>query len=114
MKLVASVLRTTRGRLLGALLVAVLAWEAWLTVDAPRKVSPELLTASAARVNVVVTLPFPPERFHIIAFQRYGRVSGAQDNSIEVRGVRTADLTALARPYWVTSVEPLPNEGKSS
>lgn len=114
MKLVGALLRTTRGRLLAGLVVAVLAWEAWLTVDAPRKISPELLAAGGSKVNILVTLPFPPERFHVLAFQRYGRVSGTLDNSIEVRGVKTADLTAVARPYWVTKVEPLPNEGKPS
>jgi hypothetical protein len=47
----------------------------------------------------------------VIAFQKYGRVSGTQDNSIEVRGVNQANLTAVARPYWVTRVEPLPIGG---
>ena len=63
------------------------------------------------KVNILVTLPFAPERFHVIVFQRYGRVSGTQDNSIEVRGVKKADLHAVARPYWVTRVEPLPTGG---
>jgi hypothetical protein len=47
----------------------------------------------------------------VLVFQRYGRVSGTQDNSVEVRGVRQADLAALARPYWVRRVEPLPTGG---
>ena len=59
---------------------------------------------------MLVTLPFPPERFHVLVFQRYGRVSGTQDNSIEVRGVRREDLRAVARHYWVTKVEPLGGE----
>jgi hypothetical protein len=40
-------------------------------------------------------------------FQQHGRVSGTQDESIEVRGVRYSDLAAVARPYWVKRVEPL-------
>jgi hypothetical protein len=57
-----------------------------------------------------VTLTCTPERFHVLAFQQYGRVSGTQDESIEVRGVSFASLNALARPYWVRRVEPLPAE----
>jgi hypothetical protein len=34
-------------------------------------------------------------------------VSGTEGNSIEVRGVKSTELTAVARPYWVTRVEPL-------
>jgi hypothetical protein len=44
-------------------------------------------------------------------FQAYGRVSGTQDNAVEVRGVKRADLTSVARPYWVKRVEPLQPEG---
>ena len=91
-------------------LALYLAWQLWLTLAAPGKVAPEL-KAGAQRVNVLVTLPFAPERFHILVFQRYGRVSGTQDNAVELRGVRQADLTAVARPYWVTRVEPLPTGG---
>jgi hypothetical protein len=39
--------------------------------------------------------------------QAYGRVSGTQENAVEVRGVKRADLASVARPYWVRRVEPL-------
>ncbi len=94
-------------RIVLGLLLAYLAWEVWLSIAAPAKIAPGL---DAERVNVLVTLPFPPERFHVLVFQRYGRVSGTQDNSIEVRGVRREDLRAVARHYWVTKVEPLGGE----
>jgi hypothetical protein len=38
-------------------------------------------------------------------------VSGTTDNAVEVRGVQKQDLRALARPYWVRRVEPLPTGG---
>ncbi len=81
----------------------MLGWQLWLTLAAPQKDRAGLYGRARREVNVLVTLPFPPERFHVLAFQRYGRVSGTQDNSIEVRGVRQADLNAVARPYWVTA-----------
>jgi len=110
MSIARAVLRSTRGRLVLGALLGYLAWQGWLGVAAPGKIAAGLNT-DAAKVNILVTLPFPPERFHVIVFQKYGRVSGTQDHSIEVRGVRTADLHAVARPYWVTRVEPLPTGG---
>ena len=82
------------------------AFQAYLLFAAPGKLAPEL-QAGAERINVLVTLPFPPERFHVLVFQRYGRVSGTHENSVEVRGVARENLTAVARPYWVKKVEPL-------
>jgi hypothetical protein len=103
-------LKSRKTHVLLALLVLYIGWQAWLTIAAPGKVAHEF-PPDKQRVNVLVTLPFPPERFHVQLFQNYGRVSGTQDNTIEVRGVKRADLIALARPYWVRRVEPLPAGG---
>lgn len=81
-------------------------FQAWLYIAAPNKIAPEL-ARSEDKQNVLVTLKFPPERFHVISFQRYGRVSGTLDNSIELRGVARENLRAVAKPYWVKKVEPL-------
>jgi len=104
------ILRSTRARLVLGAFVAYLAWQGWLVLAAPAKIAPGF-KEDAQKVNILVTLPFPPERFHVIAFQKFGRVSGTQDNSIEVRGVNRANLSAVARLYWVTRVEPLPTGG---
>ncbi len=63
------------------------------------------------KVNVQVEVPFVPERFHVLAFQQYGRVTGTDDHSIELRGVKRTDLNAVARPYWVTAVGPIKQGG---
>jgi len=102
--------RSLRGCIALGALAAYLAWQGWLSVAAPGKVVPGF-NADAEKVNILVTLPFPPERFHLLVFQRHGRVSGTQDNAVEVRGVRPADLNSVARPYWVSRVEPLPTGG---
>ena len=86
-----------------------LAWQIWLTLAVPAKIAD--FPSGAERVNILVTLPFPPERFHVQLFQTFGRVSGTQENAIEVRGVKRADLAAIARPYWVRRVDPLPTGG---
>jgi hypothetical protein len=97
-------------RALLAAAACYLLWQGWLTVRAPEKVAPGLSRAGEEAVDILVTLPFPPERFHVLAFQQFGRVSGTRENQVELRGVKPSDLRAVARPYWVSRVEPLPRE----
>jgi hypothetical protein len=96
-------------RIVLGVMLLYLAWQGWLTIAAPAKIE-KSFPVDAERVNVLVTLPFPPERFHVLVFQRYGRVSGTHDHSVEVRAVKRADLQALARHYWVKRVERLGGE----
>jgi hypothetical protein len=96
--------RSGKGRAVLAAIAGYIAWQLWLTLAAPGKVAPELW-AQTPRVNVLVTLRFPPERFHVLIFQQYGRVSGTHDDAVEVRAVQQTDLRSLARPYWVKKVE---------
>ena len=98
-------LKSRKTHILLAVVGCYLAWQLWLTITAPGKIVD--LAGNAEKVNVLITLPFPPERFHVQLFQTFGRVSGTQENAVEVRGVKRADLTTIARPYWVTRVEPL-------
>jgi hypothetical protein len=88
------------------LVIGYFLYQGWLFLAAPQKIAPEL-QGGADKVNLLVTLPFPPERFHVLVFQRYGRVSGTHENSVELRGVARENLRAVARPYWVKKVEPL-------
>jgi hypothetical protein len=101
-----AVLRSTQGRVTLGLLVAWLAYQGWLSAAAPGKITGEF-PAGRERLNLLVTLPFPPERFHVLVFQRFGRVSGTEGHTVEVRGVPRSELVRLARPYWVSRVEPL-------
>jgi hypothetical protein len=103
-------LRSPKGRTLLAALTAYALWQLWLTLAAPSKIAAGI-PADAERIDILVRLPFPPERFHVHVFQAYGRVSGTQEHAIEIRGVNRADLAAVARPYWVRRVEPLPTGG---
>jgi hypothetical protein len=77
-----------------------------LEVSASSKVDASLRDGKN-KVNVQVVLPFTPDRFHVMAMQQFGRVSGTEDTSIEVRGVKRDDLSSLARPFWVKRIEPL-------
>ena len=100
------VLKSRKFYILLAIAVLYAAWQVWLTIAAPHKVAG--LAGESEKVNVLVTLPFPPERFHFQRLQAYGRVSGSDvANALEVRGVKRVDLTSVARSYWVRRVEPL-------
>jgi hypothetical protein len=110
MNLVSEVLRSNKGRVVLGVIIAWAGFQLWLTLAAPGKISSELRGASE-KVNVQVDLPFVPERFHVLAFQQYGRVTGTDDHSIELRGVKRTDLNAVARPYWVTAVGPIKQGG---
>jgi hypothetical protein len=107
MGMIRDAVRSTRGRIVIGAIIALMAWKLGLVLVAPSKVMPGFAPNARGQVNVLVTLRCAPERFHVLAFQQYGRVSGTEDRSIEVRGVRVATLNAVARPYWVARVEPL-------
>jgi hypothetical protein len=110
MNIVRAVLGSTRGKVVLGALAAYLGWQAWLTAAVAGKIE-DGFPENRRRVNVLVTLPFTPERFHVLKFQDFGRVSGTTGNAVEIRGVRKEDLRAIARPYWVRRVEPLPTNG---
>ncbi|MCX7319213.1 MAG: hypothetical protein NT113_06840 [Hyphomicrobiales bacterium] len=106
MSVARDIIRSTRGRVVLGVLAVWLVFQAWLTIAAPAKIS----AATSDKVNIQIGMPFTPERFHVLAFQKYGRIAGADDHSIGLRGVKRTDLNAVARPYWVTSVGPLKEE----
>jgi hypothetical protein len=110
MSIASNVLRSSKGRVVLGVIAAWALFQLWLTIAAPGKISPEL-TGTSEKVNVQIELPFTPERFHVLAFQQYGRVSGTDEHSIELRGVKRTDLNAVARPYWVTAVGPIKEGG---
>ncbi|HEX7441033.1 MAG TPA: hypothetical protein VF319_13155 [Caldimonas sp.] len=102
--------RSTRGRIVIGAIIAFVIWKVGLVLVAPTKVMPGFTPNARGQVNVLVTLRCTPERFHVLAFQQHGRVSGTQDDTIEVRGVSFAKLNAVAQPYWVKRVAPLSAE----
>jgi hypothetical protein len=107
MSLVADALRSTRGRIVIGVVVAIAAWKVALMLIAPSKVADGFTPNAMGRVHARVILTVKPERFHVLAMQAHGRVSGTEERSIDVRNVQPADLDVLARPYWVRRVEPL-------
>lgn len=110
MSIASDTIGSSRARFILGVVAAWLMFQLWLSLAAPGKISAEL-GGTSPKVNIQIELPFTPERFHVLAFQQYGRVSGADGHSIELRGVKRTDLNAVARPYWVTSVGPIKEGG---
>ena len=102
-------MRALRHRTVGFLLVVGLLWvgsEVGLRLTAPGRIDPALARALArdAAVDVVVTLGFAPEDFHIRLFQGYGVVRGVQGATILLNRVRPDDVRWIARRYWVRKI----------
>lgn len=93
------------------LLAATAVWgggELFLAVTAPGRIDPALQPALQMQVavNVVVTLGFAPEDFHIRLFQGYGVVSGVRGTAVLLNRVAPDDVRRIARYYWVRRISP--------
>jgi hypothetical protein len=100
--------RTGRLVILIALLVG--GWQLWLTTQANAKIPPDLVAYRATHdtADLRIILKFPPERFHILVFQTFGRVSGTEGDTVEVRGVPVQRIWGIAKFYWVKQISMLP------
>lgn len=100
------ILGSRTGRIMLLIILLIALWQAWLTSQATGKIPLDLSTHASARgtVDLRVTLRFPPERFHILTFQRFGRVSGTDDTAVEVRSVPVRRVQEIARFYWVRQI----------
>lgn len=96
-------------RVVIALAVLTLIWQVWLAYQAGPKIPSGLFSHVSPRgtVDLMVTLRFPPERFHILTFQRFGRVSGIEGRALELRGVPVGRVREIAKFYWVSEIAPL-------
>jgi hypothetical protein len=93
----------------GVLLIAAIVGgdDLYGLVTGPSKISSEL-SGTQERVNVVVHLPFEPERYHLEELQQLGSFAGRGDGERQVRLIRVTPggLTAISRLPWVSSIEP--------
>lgn len=95
---------------IAVVVVAVIAaaWETYLTVRVgsvvDAAVTAETRTSSSLRIDV--RLPFPPEQFHTLFLQSYGRISGVDGETVHLRDVRPESVGMLARIYWIEQILP--------
>lgn len=104
--------RLWRSRLVKTVTVIVvlaLAWQIYLSATAPGKIDPVLRAEveQGRPLSIAVELGFPPERFHTLFLQDYGRVVKVEGNEVRLRSVRPESVDLLARVYWIDRLEPL-------
>lgn len=106
--IVRRVLGTVGGRTLVTLLVLVVAYQMWIAFGALGKVADGVGEGAdlRGRFAVDVVLGFPPERFHILDLQEYGRVRGTTGNVLHLHLVTQDGVDAIARKYWIEEIRP--------
>jgi len=101
-------LRSRLCKVIVTVAVAVLVWQIFLSIRAGSviddAVAAELESSPSLTVDVV--LGFPPEQFHTLYLQSYGRIRGVSGNTLHLRDVRPESVALLARIYWVQEVLP--------
>ena len=92
-----------------ALVLIVVAWQAYGLIMAPSKLPTDLQASLAAgqqsSYDLVVRLPFTPRQFHIKLFQSYGRLAGVDGTAVYIRDVPAEKVPEIARYYWVERVD---------
>jgi hypothetical protein len=85
----------------------VIAYQVWLSVQAGGKVGAGVgeVRDPQGRFSADVELGFAPERYHILRLQQHGRIAGTDGHVVHLRGVAPAGVDALAREYWIESIE---------
>ncbi|NED94345.1 hypothetical protein G1H11_03365 [Phytoactinopolyspora alkaliphila] len=108
MWVVRRILGTVGGRTLAALVVLILAYQIWIGLAASGKVADGVGADPDARGRfaVDVVLDFPPERFHVLELQEYGRTRGTSENVIHLHMVTQDSVDAMARKYWIKEIRP--------
>ncbi|NGN68095.1 hypothetical protein G5C51_29870 [Streptomyces sp. A7024] len=94
-------------RKLAVLVLIVVAYQVWLSVQAGGKAGPGVGAERdpRGRFSVDVRLGFAPERYHILQLQKHGRIAGTDGQVVHLRGVAPAGVDALAREYWIKKIE---------
>lgn len=91
--------------------LASAAWIAWSSAEATRKMEAVDTGASGnSVVNVVITLNFAPEAFHMNGAQQIGQVVKTDGPRLYLRSADRSLLRNYARAPWVKRVDPWSGE----
>lgn len=96
--------RALRPPLLATLAFVVLAAAWWVQAGVAARSKTASLPATAERLDVAITLNFPPEAFHLQQAQELGQLVGVEGPVLHVREARREALVAFARNYWVGGI----------
>ena len=100
-------IRNTAVRRIVIVVLLVVAYQGWLSVQALGKVGSEVGEDPNARGRfaVSVVLDFKPQRFHILELQKHGLIRGTDGTVVQLRAVSPAGADALARYYWIEAIK---------
>jgi len=98
--------RNTALRRIAVVVLLVLLYQGWLSVQAIGKAGPGVGADpdDRGRFAVDVVLDFPPERYHVLELQKHGRIAGTDGTVVHLRGTSPAGVDALAREYWIEAI----------
>jgi len=94
--------------LLVSIAIAIFAagWTAWTSAEAARKMAAVDRTAAAAPLaDVVLTLKFAPEAFHMTRAQELGQVVKTDGRRLYLRSADRSLVREYARAPWVERVD---------
>lgn len=87
------------------ILIAIGAYSTMSLVEARHKLAALDPPVDASRGNYLVTLEFPPERFHQTLLQDMGRVLEVRGDTVYMMDVSATDIRRIAGKYWVESIK---------
>ena len=98
-----------KSRPVATLLVILVLWLGWSTCTyftGEAKLTPAVQSAlqSGRPVDIVVTIAFAPEEYHMQFFQRFGRLTDVTGTRITLRDVEPSDVHYIAHQYWVQAI----------
>lgn len=112
MRLLREALGSTGGKVIFAIAILLLIFEAWITLSAPGKIDSRIpALAINGRADIVVELNFPPESYHFLYLQKFGRTAGSSGNTVTLKRVPLSNVRKLARAYWIKSIKPMNPNG---
>ena len=90
-------------------------YQVWIGAQAAGKVDPAVYEQADedGELAIEVSLDFPPERFHILEIQKFGRIRRVEGNTVELHSVLPEGVGSLARRYWISHIEPLTQDGEA-
>jgi hypothetical protein len=89
------------------LAAATIVWQVWTASAGLRKTSGLVAHGKPdSKLDVIVTLDFAPESFHMTLAQDLGQLVKTDGKRMYLRGVHRAQLTQYAQAYWVVKIEP--------
>ena len=98
-------------RFLALVLAVVLAYDGYLYVTGPSRMTDRLrarLGEGPPTVNVLVTAKFPPEEFHIRLLQQVGNMRGVEGSTAKLYTITPANVRYVSRHYWIRVIDLAP------